>query len=345
MQQGEARENYFGNPLNHTGGLLWDIMTDRSPHQASLQDIDFEALAAFSRYRRYPGFSAADVGTIARADAARALGDNGTAWLVKNSNGNQVSCAYLHAMDWDSNHFCMPMYRLEVLSSATATLDECTALITSLTASAALHKGAHLSVDVDIDDYNSLNALLFHGFEVLDLKRTYCTNRMRHDIDFVRMRSRVRPYQPHDYEQVMQMVRTTTFPSRFTRDRFIHPELTTAMYEKWFSLLLSAQGKTANAVVYERRGEVIGCGAIGEKCFSYAGLPHRLRTGSLYAGRPDAVGAYTPVLYQLIMDALESHGLVDTSASLNNVTVCRVLEGFRSYKSAATCYSLRKVVS
>ena len=103
--------------------------------------------------------------------------------------------------------------------------------------------------------------------------------------------------------------------------------------------------RQSNAIVYERQGRLLSCGAIGETDFGYAGLPHRLRTGSLYAGSTDSVGAYTPVLYQLIMEALESHGLVDTTVSMNNVTVCRIIEGFRSYKSAAAAYSLRHLVT
>lgn len=312
--------------------------------QTDLAKLDFEPLACFSKYRRFPGFAVSETAAIARAETLAAAADAGSVCASAPEN-NAAAIACLYPLTWDTGHFGMPMYRLDVLSSADAGIDDCSETIACAIRDAALATGSHISAEVDIDDYSSLNGLLRNGFEILDLKRTYCTNRMRNDIDFVRMRSRVRHYHPDDFDAVMDLVRATRFPSRFSRDQYISPEQASLMYQKWFAALLSEFGKTSNAVVYERHGEVVGCGALGEKDFAYAGLERKFRTGSLYAGRPDAVGAYTPVLYQLIIEALESHGLVDTTVSLNNVTVCRVLEGFRSYKSAAASYSLRKMIA
>ena len=140
----------------------------------------------------------------------------------------------------------------------------------------------------------------------------------------------------------MRLVRETDFPSRFSRDPHLQPKKVKALYEKWFHNLLA--DPNANAIVYERQGAILACGAIGQVNYAYAGLAQCLRTGSLYAGNAKAVGAYTPVLFRLIMDALDSHGLVDTTVSMNNVAACKILEGFRSYKSAAAAYSLRLYV-
>lgn len=310
--------------------------------KADLSQVNFEFLASYSKFRRYPGFSSADVGAIAQADAINALSHAGSVWVSMPES--PIVAAYLYPLQWDTEHFGMPMYRLEVLSSREATVEQCAALVSQVLHEAALVPGSHVSAEVDIDDYSTVNSLFHSGFELLDLRRTYCTNRMRQDIDFVRMRSRVRHYRPEDFDAVMRLVRTTTFPSRFYRDQFISPDKAAAMYEKWFAGLLAEHGKSANAMVYVRGGEVVACGAVGEKDLSYAGLARKFRTGSLYVGRPDAVGAYAPVLYQLILESIESHGLGDTTVSLNNVTVCRVLEGFRSYKSAAASYSLRKMI-
>ena len=302
--------------------------------------LDVSGLVAFSRLRRYPGFPVESLVAILRADLIAWLADGGRCLVKVDGYGKPLVLACLHQLRWDADHFAMPMSRLQIFCSAGVDIADVRALVRDLLSNGFVQSGEHISAEVDIDDYISLNALLGVGFQIFDLRRTYCTNRMRQDIDFVRMRARVRPYREADHHAVMSLVEQVRFPSRFSRDPSISPDLAACMYEKWFSKLLAAHGSSANAVVYERHGEVIACGAIGEKDYRYAGVDLRLRTGSLYAGRPDAVGAYTPVLYQLIVDALESHGLVDTTASMNNVTVCRVLEGFRSYKSAAASYSL-----
>lgn len=308
---------------------------------AQLAVLDMSTLVTFSRLRRYPGFSVENLVAILRADLAGWLADDGGYCLVMVDDADKpVALACLHLLRWDAEHFAMPMFRLQLFSSANAGARQVEALVRRVLDGFGCQQGDHVSVEIDIDDYSGLNALLEIGFRIFDLRRTYCTNRMRQDIDFVRMRTRVRPYRDADHHAVMALVGQVRFPSRFSRDPSISPDLAAGMYEKWFGRLLAAHGSSANAVVYERQGEVVACGAIGEKDYQYAGVDLRLRTGSLYAGRPDAVGAYTPVLYQLIVDALESHGLVDTTASMNNVTVCRVLEGFRSYKSAAASYSL-----
>lgn len=311
----------------------------------NLPDLDMDRVVAFSRLRRFPGFSKKELTAILRADLDNWLNsDGGQGRVVFDDKGHVSALGCLVPMEWDSRHFGMSMSRLHLAISPELDMLRCRELVEKLLNEVSLRSGDHVSAEVDIDDYTSLNTLIRLGFEVLDLRRTYCTNRMRDDIDFVRMSSRTRHYRPDDHQAVMALVAQTVFPSRFSRDPSIDQSLVSAMYSRWFEELLSSHGQIANAIVYERAGEVIACGAIGEKSYSYAGVQESLRTGSLYAGRADSVGAYVPVLYRLIVEALASHGLVETTVSLNNVTVCRVLEGFRSYKSAVASYSLRLIM-
>lgn len=311
-------------------------------HPERLAEADLSRIVVFSRLRRFPGFSTEALTAILKADLTNWLNtEGGRGAVLLDDRGRVSALACLVPMAWDSLHFSMPMARLYLALASETDMQQCRELVQRMLHDVEACRGTHVSAEVDIDDYVSLNTLTSLGFQVLDLRRTYCTNRMRDDIDFIRMSSRTRHYQPEDYQAVMALVAQTVFPSRFSRDPAIDRNLANAMYGKWFESLLAAHGQAANAVVYERAGEVIACGAIGEKDYSYAGVQMAIRTGSLYAGRSDSVGAYVPVLYRLIIEALASHGLVETTVSLNNVTVCRVLEGFRSYKSAAASYSLR----
>ena len=302
---------------------------------------DFSCLTSYSPLRRYPGFSNEDIGKILAADF-RQWREKGAVDNIENIDKDHQPLVSLVPLEWDSEHFSIPMYRLQLHGKSSTSREEYSDAISRVIQFTKPEKGSHIAADVDIDNYSCLNALIGLNFEIMDIKRTYCTNRMRSDIDFIRMSNRTRHYKPDDYNDVMNLVRTTDFPSRFSRDEFLDKEKVKTLYEKWFHNLLS--NPKNNAVVYERNNEIIACGAIGEIDYSYAGVKRRLRTGSLYTGNEKSVGAYAPVLYRLITEAIESHGIVDTSASMNNTTVCKIIESFRSYKSAATAYSLRRLI-
>lgn len=313
-------------------------MTNLSMQPANLPPLDLSSLTAFSRLRRYPGFSSEDLEKILWADFQDWI-EKGGEYQTLEENGSITALACLHPLEWDSDHFSIPMFRLQLLGGVHTTTEQYRALTQELLSRPNKSGGKHISMEVDIDNYNALNAVTALGFEVLDLRRTYCTNRIRNDIDFLRMTHCTRLYQKKDYEAVMHLVKNRDFPSRFSRDQYLSSIKVRSMYQQWFHKLLTSPNTIA--IVYEKNEEVIACGAVDEVNFKYAGLPHRLGSSSLYAGNKLSAGAYPPVIFRLIEESLHSYGLGEATVSMNNVTVCKILEGFRSYKSAAAAYSLR----
>ena len=140
--------------------------------------LDLSPLTDFSRLRRYPGFSAQDLEKILWADFQGWLNKGGK-YQTLEKNGSTSALACLHPLEWDSTHFSMPMFRLQLLGSSDTSIEQYKALTQELLDSQDKSDSQHISVEVDIDNYNALNALTALGFEVLDLRRTYCTNRMR----------------------------------------------------------------------------------------------------------------------------------------------------------------------
>lgn len=303
--------------------------------EMSCASVDFH-----SRFRRHPGFSSDDVLQISSADFRSYFSDDNFGFFVTSGADVLALCSVLKNQ-WETDFFGVPMARLHCFSSSSVS-DEELSLLVERSVSNAFERGGirHVSVDVDIDDYKVLNCLSRNGFEILDLKRTYFTNRLADNPEFSRSIDRVRSYSEPDFEDVKGIISSAKFETRFTRDRFLRRECSEELYRRWFSNLVAAAGKSSDVVVFERMGRVVGCGGIGEMSFSRYGIDRKMRTGSLYACSPDGVGGYAPVLYRLTRDAISSHGLVETTVSLNNAAAVRVVEGVRPNRST-TSYAMR----
>lgn len=297
-----------------------------------------------SRFRRHPGFSSDDVLQISSIDFRSYFSDRNFGSFITSGADVLALCSILEN-SWEAEFFGIPMARLHCFSSSLVS-DEELSLLVGRSVSNAFEKGGirHISVDVDIDDYKVLNCLSRNGFEILDLKRTYFTNRLADNPDFSRSIDRVRSYSDSDSGEVGRIISSARFETRFTRDRFLRRECSEELYRKWFSNLVAAAGESSDVVVFERMGRIVGCGGIGEMSFSKYGINRKMRTGSLYACSPEGVGGYAPVLYRLTRDAISTHGLVETTVSLNNAAAVRVVEGVRPNRST-TSYAMRLFIA
>lgn len=302
--------------------------------------LSLDELTVYSRFRRHPGFSRDDIALVNAAVIQKSIADGVSGFFI--GSGTVVrALAVINPTPWESDFFGLPMGRLHCYAADSVSDDELTQLVGETLRQAVNGDWIrHVSSDVDIDDYRVLNALLRNGFDVLDLKRTYFTNRLSAGSDYERFLGSVRAYCADDSVAVDAIVAAARFDTRFTRDCYLDAHKSALMYRDWFDRLISDAGRSSQVVVFERQGRVVGCGGIGEMDFSSYGLARKMRTGSLYACSSDGVGGYGPVLYCLTRDALRSHGLVETTVSLNNAAAVRVVEGVRPNRSV-TSYALR----
>lgn len=297
-------------------------------------------LVVYSRFRRHPGFSRNEIDDINALTLSKLLSIQGFGFF-RERNGKVVTLAVVEVNRWESDYFGLPMARLHCFASECAAGDEVAAVVQMALGQAFQAGGIrHVSADVDIDDYRVVNSLFRCGFEVMDIKRTYFTNRLQSGSDYERFLAAVRGYRPDDAVAVADIIGSAHFDTRFTRDVCLDSKKSEQLYRDWFGRLIADAGVSSQVVVFERNGKVVGCGGIGEMDFSVYGLSRRMRTGSLYACSSDGVGGYGPVLYCLTRDALRSHGLVETTVSLNNAAAVRVVEGVRPNRSL-TSYALR----
>lgn len=316
---------------------------DIHPVCSAFAGVSCSGLEFYSRFRYHPGFSSDDVSRMSAIDFSLLFNDENIGFFVMSSGEAVALCVAVKSV-WESGYFDVSMARLYCFSSANVDADLLSVLVNK-TVNHAFEKSGicHFSIDVDIDNYQVLNCLAGNGFEILDIKRTYFTNKLGVNPEFSRSVARVRDYTEADADIVQEIIAAARFETRFTRDRFLSRDASDALYQQWFMNLVKDSGLGSHVVVFERMGRVVGCGGIGEMSFSRYGIDRKMRTGSLYACSSEGVGGYAPVLYRLTSDAIASHGLVETTVSLNNASAVRVVEGVRPNRST-TSYAMRRFI-
>lgn len=297
-------------------------------------------LLVYSRFRRHPGFSRDEIDRISAFTLTRLVTGDGVGFFRQRS-GRVVALAVVELNCWESEFFGLPMGRLHCFASKGASTEQVVDVVRrALDDAFSVKKIRHVSADVDIDDYLVCNSLFRCGFEVMDIKRTYFTNRLHSGSDYERFLPAVRCYRPDDAVTVSEIIGSAHFDTRFTRDVYLDSEKSKRLYRDWFGRLVADAGVSSLVVVFERNGKVVGCGGIGEMDFSVYGLSRKIRTGSIYACSSDGVGGYGPVVYYFARDSIQSHGLIESTVSLNNAAAVRVVEGVRPNRSV-TSYALR----
>lgn len=296
----------------------------------------------YSKYRRHSGFLKNKKEILLRNEVVVRVKDKDIGFFAKDNEDIVYAIAVIEYLQWDSTHFNMNMARLHCFFDTDVDVSIIKTLIRK-TLDLAVNKSIqHISIDVDIDNYLLINLLVAYGFEVLDVRRTYFTHILAENKSYQKMLHKVRDYHIDDYSAVEYILESTTFESRFTRDSYLNQEKVQLLYKEWFYKLISEAGTTAQVVVFESKNNIVACGAIGENDFLKYGIDGKIRSGSVYACLPEGVGAYPPVLYKLTQDALITHGLVETTISLNNNAAIRVVEGVRPNKSV-TVLSMRYI--
>ncbi|MBA3981361.1 MAG: hypothetical protein C0462_12250 [Alcanivorax sp.] len=274
-----------------------------------------------------------------RHELVAALEAGGVCATLSDDQGLMAVCAIM-PLAWDSAHFGLPMASLVVAAAPTCARDGLVGLLReALQRAAALQPIQHVSVDLDIDDYGCLNALLALGCEVVDIKRAFRWSSLK-GVRSPKFLSQVRDCTPADRERVLGLLAETRFESRFSRDNLLSAQRVGALYQSWFEQLLVRDDPGVIALVFEKAGQVQACGVIAERDLEPMGVPVRFMEKGLYASSEAGVGGYFPVIYALAERALARYDAVQTSVSLNNHRAVRVLERMNA-GTESTRYALR----
>ena len=304
----------------------------------SAQSLNLSPLTIYTRYRGLSALRDRDHARLLRHELESALVEGGICASLENDSLEAV-CA-ITPLEWDTAHFGLPMAKL-VLSATTSCPQQQVVALLRATLTAAHEKSPlrHVSIELDIDDYVCLNSLLSIGCEVLDIKRHFRWTSLKH-VQPPKFLSSVREYHPSDKNQVMDLIDSTLFASRFSRDGMLAPERSSALYSLWLEKLLNQTCTSSIALVYEKERKIKACGVISTVDLSAAGVPIQFMDNGLYLSSKSGVGGYFPIIYAMAKRALSQYDVVQTCVSLNNHAAIRVLEKMNA-GTEATRYALR----
>ena len=309
----------------------------RPLNKESLNSI-FEGFIEHSPWRGFPAISSSEHKNIFYNEITRAH-SNGTVTL-DSSIDPQLAFAS-QQLDWDTNHFGMPMGRIQFYHCQDMQLTKAKVFIGKALDELDKHSPIrHYVTEVDSNDYLSLNALVANGFEILDTKKIYCFKKHQPDTN-PKFSSMVRPYRKEDYQRVMQIVESTNFPSRFTRDPYLNPHKCRDLKTLWFSNLLKESSRNL-AFVFERPGVIESCGAISSIDENTLGIPKKILYGGLFASTKKGTGSYLPVMKKLVTHGMASHDCGATVVSINNSAPQRVIDSCFSFNSPLYRHVLRR---
>ncbi|MDF1637857.1 hypothetical protein [Alcanivorax jadensis] len=233
----------------------------------------------------------------------------------------------LNRLDWDTLHFCQPMYRISFIHNETNNLaweglGECMlAMLISF-----LGEG-YVDAAVDHDDYLWLNVLFDAGFRLYDSKNRYVFRAHQRPVD-LRAPFLCRDFLPEDMDSVFGILKEINFAAKFSRDPFFdgRKEKVKAMYESWVRGLMSRNNCDDPVLVVERNTHVVAFGA-GEKLFLPPAAEGKSVCGnSLFFCSGSAAGSYPALVHHLTTHTRKNFDALELVASITNYPAIRVLE-------------------
>lgn len=304
--------------------------------------LNLSALTIHTSYRGHPQLNHSDQQKLLRYDLLSAVEAGGVSASISHDGKASAVCA-VKPLVWDTQHFDMPMAKLSIAASPCCDHKNLENLLKdTLFASKRQASSLHVSCEVDIDDYPCINVLLDRGAKIFDIKREYrCTS-----IKAVRapkLLSRVRNYEAEDKPIVMQLLKSSSFETRFSRDPMLNPEKVAEMYQIWIEKLLDGNASERVALVMEKSGKIQACGAIAKNDLSMAGVDLQLMNGGVYISSRKGTGGYYPILYSLIANAEQCNLTSQTCVSLNNHAATKVLEKMNVGTSSIR-YAMRLII-
>ena len=165
--------------------------------------------------------------------------DSDLAVFMAMSRGRPLGLLSLHRLDWDSNHFGMPMAKIRhLLGGADAKLDFAAqkSLLKAAVQTARKMKFRHLAVRLSADDFNAVRALELAGFYLADTIVEYYFDFRRQKLPpKPRSQCTLRLFRPADLKLVQNSVQSifAGYLDRFHRDPHLPSARSDQLYLKW----------------------------------------------------------------------------------------------------------------
>lgn len=300
----------------------------------ALQDGDAPLLARFiaeypyKPYRHYRVWSRAKQQAMLEAEVARSQGTPGARAMAAGA-GDAAAIALFRPLEWDTRFFGMPMGRVDyVLRGPDAGPETLAAAIEAAVAHARAGGVVHLTARTDVEDMHAVAALEGAGFRLMDALVTYFTHPRREPPTPVREVGRIRPLEPEDVDELLEITREAyaDFHGRFHLDPHVPRERAQALYEEWARQCCAGQMADRVVVADNGHGGLLGWAATRrvEPASSIGGIG--LWNGTLGACRRDAPGAYAGLIRSLAVANHAAGEVTETQTQNHNIATVRILD-------------------
>jgi hypothetical protein len=282
----------------------------------------------FKPYRHYRVWSRVKQDAIMAAEVTRARSTPG-AWGIVVGEGDAAAVALVRPLEWDSRFFGLPMARLDwILRGPRAEDGTIAAAVRGVVGRLAAEGVRHVTARVDVGDMAAVSALEAAGFRLMDALVTYFTHPRREPPTVVRELGRIRPFEPGDAEEVLEITAEAyaDFRGRFHLDPHLPKGRAQAMYLEWARQCCAGRMADRVAVAENGRGGLLGWASTRrvEPASSVGGIT--LWNGTLGACRRDSPGAYAGLIRSLAATNHAAGEVTETQTQNHNVATVRILD-------------------
>lgn len=299
-----------------------------------------EIEAANSVYGRYKCFLPDEIFQIYIARCIKNFSSYESIYSLLDGELGKTGYAVCCYIDEDSLHFNKKMGRLHFCFADNVSKKEKKAALTDVLHKAREAGFQHISSSVDTGDSLSLSILASLGFHVLDTKLTYIAHQPPSGLKRNSLYP-VRRLASFDSEEAESIVSSVIFPSRYSNDPLLDPELVAGFYVKWLQSYFD--NESAYAYVATSTGRAIAVGGFSPVSELAPLSLGRLLGNSLLACRPGFSGGGFSLLAKGLSDALIDYSAVELSTSYTNKSMRRLLEFYRCHLAGGS-HSLRWMV-
>lgn len=181
------------------------------------------------------------------------------------SQSRPVGLLSLHKLNWDTEHFGMPMGKIRhILGGVDENLDFAAKKMLLKAAHEQFRKMQirHISVRLSADDFNAILALEQARYYLADTIVEYYFDFKRKNIPEISHLCQLRLYQDSDYELIKKSVKNMFegYIDRFHRDPYLDQQKSTELYEQW--MLNSCKGLTDDCILAAIDGKLAGVSTV-----------------------------------------------------------------------------------
>lgn len=157
-------------------------------------------------------------------------------------------------LEWDSNHFGIPMERIDCLIGKSPV--HLKSLINRYLQEASKRGVRHISVRLPTTDFISLSVLGHCGFEFMDGKVLMRRDTRQAGPEESLSEVSLEPVSEDDIETLLKLAGVVMEQNRFSRDCHLDKDLTPFVYSSWLKMLIDSQPE--NILVAKKAGKVHG---------------------------------------------------------------------------------------